>query len=324
MASIHPVKLLIDRNGFQAAAHLGDLLGARKGERLSSFLVAIHSLPNWSCEFTAGGGISDSDLESCDIFFEPTRRPRCPFSEAEVKAILDFYRLGGRLALFSNHPSLTVEDARIAEPLGVTIVPETIQDTRGKRIEFRPPEFHSHRILRGVSSIVINNCCKLQVLEATPIVSLPSELQSDDSVPAHFAVACENDNDGRAVVVADSGFLGSPGTSIPGAGLFDEGDNAIFALNIFKWLAGEAGPLLSEALWRGEGTQGKPPARGAPIAPEPLRHSVRRGQLEQSERGVGAYTWCAGPEGREAPELVVPGPRWGRLEVEPPPERSRA
>lgn len=41
---------------------------------------------------------------------------------------------------------------------------------------------------------------------------------------------------GRVVVLADSGFIGSAGTTRPGPGLVEHGDNLRFVLNTIVWL----------------------------------------------------------------------------------------
>jgi hypothetical protein len=43
---------------------------------------------------------------------------------------------------------------------------------------------------------------------------------------------------GRVVVTADSGFIGSEGTTFPGTGLIAMGDNRRFIVNILLWLGG--------------------------------------------------------------------------------------
>ena len=43
---------------------------------------------------------------------------------------------------------------------------------------------------------------------------------------------------GRVVVLADSGFIGSAGTTRPGPGLIEQGDNLRFVLNTIAWLVG--------------------------------------------------------------------------------------
>lgn len=57
-----------------------------------------------------------------------------------------------------------------------------------------------------------------------------------------FAVALDGGRgevrgDGRVVMVADSGFIGSRGTSFPGPGLVDRSDNTRFLMNIVRWLS---------------------------------------------------------------------------------------
>ena len=69
-----------------------------------------------------------------------------------------------------------------------------------------------------------------------------------NGLPAHgrnFAMALDAeansalDRMGRVVVVADSGFIGTEGTTNPGPGLIEKGDNRRFVQNVIRWLGRE-------------------------------------------------------------------------------------
>jgi hypothetical protein len=76
-----------------------------------------------------------------------------------------------------------------------------------------------------------------------PIVSFNQQITDyRNGLPArnrYFAVALEKTDkvrDGRVVIVADSGFIGTDGTTYPGRGLIGYGNNGSFAQNAIFWL----------------------------------------------------------------------------------------
>lgn len=95
----------------------------------------------------------------------------------------------------------------------------------------------------SVRSVVTNNCCGISAEGCIPLVWLaPSVMdwsKTYDPRTCLFAGALDQGRErkGRVVVVGDSGFLGSEGTTAPGPGLIGHGDNMRFVLNALSWLA---------------------------------------------------------------------------------------
>jgi hypothetical protein len=106
---------------------------------------------------------------------------------------------------------------------------------------------HDHPVLRGIAaanpvrSLVINNCSSIRPGAGVPLAFLPEAMldHRDGRSPRTRCLAVALDrcaSGGRVVVTADSGFIGSEGTTFPGTGLIARGDNRRFILNILLWL----------------------------------------------------------------------------------------
>jgi hypothetical protein len=83
-------------------------------------------------------------------------------------------------------------------------------------------------VLDGVTSIVPHNSCGVSTKDAADFIA---HVPADATPPpngANYAV-----RRGRVIVAGNSGIAGSPGTSFPAPGMFDEGDNKQFLLNCF-------------------------------------------------------------------------------------------
>jgi hypothetical protein len=152
---------------------------------------------------------------------------------------------------------MTKQDAVLARQFGIEIENSWFANSKsGVLSEFSASDLLvTHPIISGglgeepIRSIVTNNCCSLVSADAVPIINLPSKMiDHRNGLPAHgrnFAMALDAeansalDRMGRVVVVADSGFIGTEGTTNPGPGLIEKGDNRRFVQNVIRWLGRE-------------------------------------------------------------------------------------
>jgi hypothetical protein len=252
---------LIDRKGVQARAHLKDRL------RLSVFLtellaashtVAFSSLPT----FTA------AQLSANDVLVITTRSSEdYDYTQEEIRDIVDFVRNGGGLLLASNHADAadghTIDfrknDAKLAASFGVTLERTYfIHPAPGERTRISGPALNgAHPIITGapgerpVESIVTNTCCSIATDTGVRLVDLPDEmvdryggLLARDRAFAYLLDGVTGLNprvEGRVVVIADSGFIGTDLTVRPGIGLIGQAHNLRFIMNVVRWLGGELG-----------------------------------------------------------------------------------
>lgn len=182
-----------------------------------------------------------------------------PYASAELAAIGDFVRQGGGLLLLSNHGDLprvspvdmTQQDAILARQFGVRLENSFFaHPDPALLVSFSGPDLlASHPIMQGaagesgVQSVVTRNCSSLVGPTAVPLIRLNQGMQDRRNGFAPqtrlFAAALENKaevGDGRVLIMTDSGFIGAAGTSFPGEGLIDQGDNRRFIANAIRWL----------------------------------------------------------------------------------------
>ena len=201
------------------------------------------------------------------------------YTAGELDAICEFVRAGGGLLLMSNHADLSIGDYEVADHTRFDAMLAARFDVTIERTFFAHREnlarvgtqlqrghqtlstlsagclAEHHPIIRGadaetrVRSIVTNNGCSIRSPLGTGIVAWSGEtVDWRNGLPVAdrlFAHAIDGPIDvgptlrGRVVTVADSGFIGSDGTTRPGPGLIGRGDNLQFVLNAVSWLAGE-------------------------------------------------------------------------------------
>jgi len=248
------MRVLIDGNSLQARAH------AQDGRRLATFLDLLRAIPGCHAALSPAGPLTAGLLADQDVVVITTRKWQdAPYSSQELECIPAFVRRGGGLLLMSNHGDvpgrqpldMTRSDALLAHQFGVEIENAFFTHPEPKRLsELTGADLlTTHPIIRGavgeepVRLIVTNNCCSLVSTDGAPLVRLNDRMTDQrNGFPAQgrcFAVALENSvqtGRGRVVVVADSGFIGAEGTTFPGVGLIERGDNARFALNAVRWL----------------------------------------------------------------------------------------
>jgi hypothetical protein len=245
------MKVLIDKDGLQAQTHLVD------GKRLSTFLSLFGNVPDCTIEFSTEDLSDRKLLANTNLLIIATRNKA--FKPKEISAITDYVWQGGGLLLMSNHGDIpgkydynyTKNDAHLASQFDVTIENTFFAHPQPKIFfTLEQTDFaKNHPVISGIQgqkavrSIVSNNCCSLTLSAGTPIISFNNSIiDHRNGLPArnrHFAVALEKTEkvlDGRVVIVADSGFLGTDGTTYPGRGMIECGDNSSFVQNIIFWL----------------------------------------------------------------------------------------
>lgn len=251
------MKVLIDGNGLQARTH------AQDGKRLQTFLERLEDTLSCVVCLSPEGALNSKILAGCEVLVITTRKGDInPYSAEELTLIPDFVRQGGGLLLMSNHGDvpgrypidLTKQDSILASRLGVGIEtaffanrePNELSELSGSAL------LATHPIMRGaagaspIRSIFTINCCSIVSSGSAPLVTLSNQMIDHRNGYAPdgrcFAVALDADGrgtpefKGRVVVAADSGFIGTEGTTYPGPGLIEHGDNLRFVQNIIRWL----------------------------------------------------------------------------------------
>lgn len=246
------MNILLDGNGLQARAHVSD------GKRLESLLALWRAEMNCVVQIAPAKPLNADILSSQDVVVFTTRKDT-PYESSELTALMDFVRRGGGLLVMSNHGDvpgrypfdMTKHDAALAACFGVEIEntffahvqPSNTVALSGSDL------MASHPIIRGdantcspVASVVIINSCSLLASCGEPLVRLNDQMVDHrNGFPRKdrcFAIALERtaEHQGRVVIIADSGFIGSHGTTFPGPGLIDSGDNRRFLAHIARWL----------------------------------------------------------------------------------------
>ena len=266
-------RILIDVKGVQACQHY--LAGNKFPSRLTSFLASLQAIENTEVAFSANiwrflpklprvlqlslvtivyffpflgrfiqTPISSDDLDGSDLLIITTRSRLFPYHDSELTAIERFVHDGGALLLMANHSSVpgmmaadfTTQDSRLAELFGVGLVRACFHcPDELSKIEIRNEQF-------SIGSILVNNCCAIsKQSKGMPIAVLNhamKDMGSEGLIPDDklFAVAIDNESDGRVVVVADSGFICEPNVAAIGPGLYDRADNSTFAKSVVLWL----------------------------------------------------------------------------------------
>ncbi|MBM4459804.1 MAG: hypothetical protein FJ011_18920 [Chloroflexi bacterium] len=248
------MNVIVDGNGLQARAH------AQDGRRLDTFLALLAGLPACRVSVSPEAPLTAELLAGQDVLIITTRKwQTSPYTLTELDSIPAFVRQGGGLLLLSNHGDvpgrhpldMTRSDALLARAFGIEIENAFFSHPEPSRLsEFGEADLLAgHPILRGaageapVRSLVTNNCCSIVSPDGAPLIRLTDRMidhrNGFSSQGRCFAIALENNLKvarGRVVMVADSGFIGTAGTTFPGVGLIDQGDNSRFAQNAVRWL----------------------------------------------------------------------------------------
>jgi len=246
-----PINILLDGNGLQARAHVGD------GKRLEALLHLWQVEMNGIVQISPAEPLNASILDGQDVVVFTTRKDTA-YESGELTALTDFVRQGGGLLLMSNHGDvpgrypldMTKYDAILAASFGIEIENTFFANAQlSDSVTFSGPDLMaSHPVIHGdsstppVASVVTINSCSLIAPHGAPLVRLNDQMIDYRNGYSHegrcFAIALEGaeEHHGRVVVIADSGFIGSEGTSFPGPGLIGNGDNRRFLSNIVHWL----------------------------------------------------------------------------------------
>jgi hypothetical protein len=239
--------ILFDSNGLQAAVHLGRHPNPRsvaaQGKRLGVLLGILQDL-GCGVRFTQENTteITDDMLAGCSVLVVATRMPRLPApSASELMTIHRFVAQGGGLLVMSNHPwpamPNPIPDLHLASVFRVTLSGPVYPAHAGRSglTNITAANLPTHPITSGLTGpVVFNNGCRLNATGGNVIATLPGE----QLPPNAFAVetAAQEDNSGRIVVTADSGFIGNDDTDFPGPGLIEQGENKAFIRQIIEWL----------------------------------------------------------------------------------------
>lgn len=244
----------LDGQSLQALQHVRD------GKRLADLLSELESRFGSSARFL--DSLKAPTLAGLDVILLTTRLS--PVSNSEQEDLLRFVEHGGGLVVLSNHgdwPShnphdLTQHDRAVAQLFGVSVnctwfrTLDALTCVSGNNLNTDHPILAATGAAgHAVESIVFNNCSAVTAATGDWIARIPSAavderggLSPDGRA---FAVAVPF-NDGRVVVMADSGFIGSPGSLTPGPGLLDQGSNCLFITNAIRWAAGRAFETIGE------------------------------------------------------------------------------
>jgi len=255
-------RILLDSRALQTRIHAAD------GVRLRTFINAVEAAGmTVSCSTDR---LDPASLNGADVVVIPTRwgGDGNEYSLTELTALERFAASGGGLLLMSNHGDLpgrnrwdhTRHDRALAATFGVDLQPawfaqNDIIAPAGAGAESGGLTTFSEDLLnvdhpifaatdpeRTVRTVVTNNCAAISRGAETPLISLAPSMvdwRNGRAVSEYLfgcALASTSARRGRVVVLADSGFIGSAGTTRPGPGLIESGDNLRFVLNTIAWL----------------------------------------------------------------------------------------
>jgi hypothetical protein len=251
------MRVVLDSRSMQARVHVQD------GVRLRSLLDGLSKVT--VAVSMSSDRLTPGVLAGADVVFVPTRtiEDGNDYSHDELTALERFVMAGGGLLLLSNHGDHpggnpydhTRYDRALAELFGVKLEPAWFADAELGTLTTIAADsmVATHPVIAGgsgagaVTSIVTNNCCGVAAADEAALVTLPQTMIDHRAglEPDQYQFACAldstEDRAGRVIVVGDSGFIGTSGTSTPGPGLIDEGDNFVFSQNALLWLGRRLG-----------------------------------------------------------------------------------
>ena len=236
----------LDGQSLQARQHRRD--GKRLADLFGELESSFGSPPSLLDSLEAPG------LADLDVLLLTTRTS--PVSDADQDGLRRFVERGGGLLILSNHGDwpghnphdCTQHDRAIAQLFGVSIdcawfrMPDALTCVSGSNLNTdHPINATIDATGHTMETVVFNNCSAVTATTGDWIARIPPSavderggLSPDGRA---FAVAVPF-NDGRVVVMADSGFIGSSGTQTPGPGLLDQGSNRLFVTSAIQWAAG--------------------------------------------------------------------------------------
>lgn len=252
------MKILIDAQSLQASHH------RRDDQRLCTLLSALRR--RHTVDFSRETGLTGDELARYHVLVVTTRYPEAAkVTAGELDAVRGFVSGGGGLVLLTNHADwprhnphdTRVYDAELAGSFGITIQPTFFRN----RMDNVPTVLAGdvleaeHPILKGpseeerVSAVLTNTCASIRCEQGQPLVSLSEEMvdrragkrAQPGQLFAHAldTSATDSRGEGRVVTIADSGFIGSRWTEVPGPGLIKWADNLQFIHNAIRWAGRE-------------------------------------------------------------------------------------
>ncbi len=255
------MRILFDSNSLQVSQHLRD------NRRLSTLITKL-IYDKHTINFSSPKNIEKKELDDTHVLVITTRFPN-EYSSFEIQIISEYIEDGGGLLIMSNHadwPSKKLQDFRIHDAkllsecdLQIEFEQTFFRNKNAKqKTTLSDSHFNqSHPIITGgvfgksIKSIVTNTSCSIIGSEGDSIVSISNDMVDKRNnlppIDRSFTHSLEINTtkgsmkSGRIVAIADSGFIGTDGTSNPGPGLIGWGDNLHFLSNSILWLAHELG-----------------------------------------------------------------------------------
>jgi hypothetical protein len=245
--------VVIDRQSLQVMAHLDETIDKDgvtyenpdgKNKRLNRFFELLQSVAD--NYIISESEITESALVGCKLFVTLTRP--IPFSPSEIEVIYNFVQKGGNLLLMSNHEPMHQFDALLAEKFDVKVWGDTYwSGERKKYATLTEIDLTEHQIITGkadnerIQSIVTNTTCRIECDRGEVIAYLADSMvrrkgEGVENTSERNIFALSVEEKGKIVITADSGFLGDEGSTFPGWGLIEEGDNFHFIRNILLYL----------------------------------------------------------------------------------------
>lgn len=255
--------ILIDKRCFQPVFHLEPSLDrfGHQGvanpsyqNRISRFLELISEPAVEIRHEVLIDDITEATLSKSNCLIILTRAE--PFTEVQLQLMRGFVaEKGHSILLMSNHDPHEKHDHTLSSQFGVTLTGGYWSGERGKATTLSGGCLQNHPILgvegtqSRIENFVTNTTCRIVSEKGFPFMYLPDSMvggwSSDNEAPIQkrvFGLAIdgqEHPDDlikGKLVVLGDSGFIGDKGSTVPGLGLIDHGDNEQFVRNLIRFI----------------------------------------------------------------------------------------
>lgn len=252
------MRILIDAKSLQARQH------RRDDQRLCTFLSVLRR--RHTVDFSRKASLTGDELSQYYVLVVTTRYPEShKYTAEELDSLRAFVSDGAGLVLMTNHadwpgrsPNDTREyDAELARVFGIIIQPTFFRNhldnvptvVAGGSLEAEHPIIAGGSEEERVSAILTNTCSSIRCEQGQPLISLSGEMvdrktgrtAEPGQLFAHALdmSATDSHGEGRVVTIADSGFIGSRWTEVPGPGLIKWADNLRFVQNTIRWAGRE-------------------------------------------------------------------------------------
>lgn len=178
------------------------------------------------------------------------------FTEEELEVVIEFIQHKDHsLLIMSNHNPFELQDNVLTSKLGISLIGGYWSGERGVYTHIEKDCLTDHVIITGkegeqpIATIVTNTTCRIESDSGTPFIFLPDSMVgrwSSENEPQKekrvFGLVINGQNEehdiirGKVIVLADSGFIGDKGSTFPGFGVIDKGDNELFVRRMFEYL----------------------------------------------------------------------------------------